>query len=61
VITVKDEMEQLTLRYDIPLALVSPDELYKNAEAFIDKLKEDRRFERKSSSMLEHARVQPSH
>jgi hypothetical protein len=43
------EMEQLTIRFDIPLALVSPDELYQNAEAFIEVLKEDRRFERKSA------------
>lgn len=41
-------MEQLSLRFDIPLALVSPDELYQNAETFLDLLKEDRRFERKS-------------
>jgi ATP-dependent DNA helicase RecG len=42
-------MEQLSIRFDIPLALVSPDELYQNAESFIEVLKEDRRFERKSS------------
>jgi ATP-dependent DNA helicase RecG len=41
--------EQLTLRFDIPLALVSPDELYQNAEAYLALLREDRRFERKSS------------
>lgn len=41
-------MEQLNLTFDIPLALVSPDELYQNAEQFIELLKEDRRFERKS-------------
>src|SRR5947207_78872 len=41
-------MEQLNLRFDIPLALVSPDELYQNAEMFLSLLKEDRRFERKS-------------
>ncbi len=41
-------MSQLSLRFDIPLALVSPDELYQNAEAFVEQLKEDRRFERKS-------------
>jgi ATP-dependent DNA helicase RecG len=39
---------QLSLRFDIPLALVSPDEIYQNAEAYIELLKEDRRFERKS-------------
>lgn len=42
------QADQLNLRFDIPLALVSPDELYQNAEAYIDLLKEDRRFERKS-------------
>jgi ATP-dependent DNA helicase RecG len=41
-------MEQLTLTYDVPLALISPDELYQNAESLLQKLKEDRRFERKS-------------
>src|SRR3954463_5101181 len=41
-------MEQLTLRFDLPLALISPDELYQNAPAYLDLLKEDRRFERKS-------------
>lgn len=41
-------MEQLTLRFDIPLPLVSPDELYQNAESYLELLKEDRRFERKS-------------
>jgi len=41
-------MEQLSLRFEIPLALISPDELYQNAEAFFELLKEDRRFERKS-------------
>ena len=39
---------QLSLRFDIPLALISPDEIYQNAEAYIELLKEDRRFERKS-------------
>ncbi|MEP6961281.1 MAG: ATP-binding protein, partial [Acidobacteriota bacterium] len=33
---------------DIPLALVSPDELYQNAAACLELLTEDRRFERKS-------------
>src|SRR5579871_1850154 len=42
-------MKQLSLIFDVPLALVSPDELYQNAEACLDLLKEDRRFERKSS------------
>src|SRR5437016_12017466 len=41
-------MEQLTFRFDIPLALVLPDDLYQNAEAYMDVLREDRRFERKS-------------
>ena len=41
-------MDQLNLRFDIPLALITPDEIYQNAEAFIELLKEDRRFERKS-------------
>src|SRR5438045_9410059 len=41
-------MSQLSFTYEIPLALVSPDELYQNAEAYIERLKEDRRFERKS-------------
>jgi len=27
-------MEQLSIRFDIPLALVSPDEIYQNAEVF---------------------------
>ena len=40
---------QLNLRFEIPLALVSPDDLYQNAEAYLDLLKEDRRFERKSA------------
>lgn len=40
---------QLSLRFDLPLALVSPDELYNDAEAYLEILKEDRRFERKSS------------
>ena len=43
--------EQLTLRFDIPLALISPDELYQSAEGFVEVLKEDRRFERKSSKV----------
>lgn len=42
------DMEQLSFRFDIPLALISPDEIYQNAEAFLKLLKEDRRFERKS-------------
>ena len=42
------EEDQLSFRFDIPLALVSPSELYQNAEAYLDVLKEDRRFERKS-------------
>lgn len=41
-------MSQLSFTYEVPLALISPDELYQNAEAFIARLKEDRRFERKS-------------
>ncbi|MGD0181256.1 MAG: ATP-binding protein [Candidatus Sulfotelmatobacter sp.] len=41
--------EQLTLRFDVPLALVSPTELYQHAEALLEVLKEDRRFERKSA------------
>jgi ATP-dependent DNA helicase RecG len=41
-------MSQLSIRFDIPLALVSPDEIYQNAEVLIESLKEDRRFERKS-------------
>ncbi len=40
---------QLTLRFDIPLALVSPDEIYNDAEIYLKLLKEDRRFERKSA------------
>ena len=40
--------DQLKLRFDIPLALVGPDELYDKAEAYLEILKEDRRFERKS-------------
>lgn len=42
------KMEQLNLTFEIPLALVSPDELYQNAAVYLDLLKEDRRFERKS-------------
>src|SRR5882724_9276837 len=42
------QTNQLTFRFDIPLALISPDELYQNAEAYLELLKEDRRFERKS-------------
>jgi ATP-dependent DNA helicase RecG len=45
----EDDGPQLTLRFDIPLALVSPDELYNSAESYLDLLKEDRRFERKSA------------
>jgi ATP-dependent DNA helicase RecG len=41
-------MEQLSLLFEMPLALVSPDEIYHNAEAFLNLIKEDRRFERKS-------------
>ena len=41
-------MERLNLRFDVPLALISPDELYQNAELFLTLLREDRRFERKS-------------
>src|ERR1017187_4052703 len=41
-------MEQLSLLFEMPLALVSPDEIYQNAEAFLELIKEDRRFERKS-------------
>jgi ATP-dependent DNA helicase RecG len=40
-------MDQLSFSFDVPLALISPDELYQNAELFIGVLKEDRRFERK--------------
>ena len=43
-----DEM-QLSLRFDVPLALISPDELYQDAEKYLEVLKEDRRFERKSA------------
>lgn len=41
-------MDQLSLTFEIPLALVSPDELYGHAESVIELLREDRRFERKS-------------
>jgi ATP-dependent DNA helicase RecG len=41
-------MEQLTLSFNVPLALISPDEIYQSASAYIELLKEDRRFERKS-------------
>jgi hypothetical protein len=41
-------VSQLSFRFDIPLALIGPDELYQYAEAYLDLLKEDRRFERKS-------------
>jgi ATP-dependent DNA helicase RecG len=41
-------MSQLSFRFEIPLALVSPDELYQGAELYLDLLKEDWRFERKS-------------
>jgi len=43
------EEDQLSFRFDIPLALVSPAELYQNAQAYLELLKEDRRFERKSA------------
>lgn len=41
--------EQLSFRFDVPLALISPGELYNGAEAYLELLKEDRRFERKSA------------
>jgi ATP-dependent DNA helicase RecG len=41
-------VEQLSLPFSIPLALVGVDEIYSNAEQFIPLLKENRRFERKS-------------
>lgn len=43
------KQDQLSLRFEIPLALISPDELYQHAEAYLELLKEDRRFERKSA------------
>ncbi len=43
------EENQLSFRFDIPLALISPSELYQNAQAYLELLKEDRRFERKSA------------
>ena len=41
--------DQLSFKFEIPLALISPTELYQNAEAYLELLKEDRRFERKSA------------
>lgn len=43
------EEDQLSLGFEIPLALISPAELYQNAPAYLELLKEDRRFERKSA------------
>jgi ATP-dependent DNA helicase RecG len=43
------KMDQLSFTFDVPLALVSPDEIYQNAESFMAGLKEDRRFERKTA------------
>ena len=43
------EDNQLSFRFEIPLALISPSELYQNAQAYLELLKEDRRFERKSA------------
>ena len=45
----KLEEDQLSLSFEIPLALISPAELYQNADAYLEVLKEDRRFERKSA------------
>src|SRR6185312_15726576 len=46
-------MEQLNLSFEIPLALIAPDEIYQNAEALLQLLEENRHFDRKS------ARIQP--
>src|SRR5690242_12026743 len=42
-------MEQISLPFDVPLALITPDEIYQNAEGLLNLLNENRFFDRKSS------------